>query len=87
MINPLTLIDFYKADHKSQYPEGTEMVFSNWTARKSRIEGIEHVAFFGLQYFVKEYLLTRWQRDFFDRPKKEVVAKIPPPHEKRGHHH
>ena len=75
MINPLTLIDFYKADHKSQYPEGTEMVFSNWTARKSRIEGIEHVVFFGLQYFVKEYLLTRWQRDFFDRPKKEVVAK------------
>lgn len=75
MSTPLTLIDFYKADHRSQYPEGTTTVFSNWTPRKSRIEDIDSVVFFGLQYFVKEYLITRWNGDFFDRPREEVVAK------------
>ena len=29
-INPLMLIDFYKADHRRQYPEGTELVYSNF---------------------------------------------------------
>ncbi len=73
MTSPLTQIDFYKADHRSQYPKGTEVVFSNWTARGSRIEGIDEVVFFGLQYFIKEYLCDRWQRDFFEKPKAGVV--------------
>ena len=75
MSTPLTQIDFYKADHRSQYPEGTTTVFSNWTPRKSRIDDIDEVVFFGLQYFVKEYLINRWNRDFFDRPKDEVVQR------------
>lgn len=74
MSTPLTMIDFYKADHRNQYPKGTETVFSNWTPRKSRIDEIDHVVFFGLQYFVEEYLVARWNRDFFDRPKEAVVA-------------
>ena len=32
-INPLTAIDFYKADHRRQYPEGTSEIYSNLTAR------------------------------------------------------
>ena len=64
---PLTAIDFYKADHRNQYPKGTELVFSNWTPRSSRLHDVDKVVFFGLQYFVKEYLVTRWNRDFFDR--------------------
>ena len=75
MSTPLTLIDFYKADHRSQYPSGTTTVFSNWTPRKSRIEEIDEVVFFGLQYFVKEYLITQWNRDFFTQPKSEVVDR------------
>ena len=35
-INPLMLIDFYKADHRRQYPEGTSEVYSNFTARSGR---------------------------------------------------
>ncbi len=66
MSTPLTNIDFYKADHRSQYPKGTELVFSNWTPRSSRINEIDHVVFFGLQYFIKEYLITRWDRDFLE---------------------
>ena len=75
MSTPLTLIDFYKADHRRQYPKGTELVFSNWTPRSSRIEGIDRVVFFGLQYVVEEYLVRRWNREFFARPKHDVVAR------------
>ena len=53
-INPMHLIDGYKADHRRQYPEGTEYVYSNFTPRMSRIEGVNEIVFFGLQYFIKE---------------------------------
>ncbi len=72
-LNPLTLIDFYKADHRSQYPAGTETVFSNLTPRKSRIEGSDKLVFFGLQYWVDEYLGRVWDAGFFNLPKEEVV--------------
>ncbi|WP_108801711.1 nicotinate phosphoribosyltransferase [Aquimarina sp. Aq107] len=73
-MNPLLLTDGYKLGHKEQYPDGTTLVYSNWTPRKSRIEGIDHVVFFGLQYFIKEYLIKRFNEDFFNQPKEEVVA-------------
>lgn len=73
-INPLMLIDFYKADHRRQYPDGTEMVYSNFTPRKSRQEENDKLVFFGLQYFVKEYLIKQWQEGFFNVPKEKVVA-------------
>jgi len=75
MNTPLNQIDFYKADHRSQYPKGTQTVFSNWTPRGSRIEGIDKVVFFGLQYFIKEYLQKRWNEDFFKKDKNEVVSR------------
>lgn len=65
MTDALTLIDGYKLDHRRQYPEGTEYVYSNWTPRGSRIEGITEVTFFGLQYFLDEYLGRIWG-EFFD---------------------
>lgn len=72
-MNPLLLTDGYKLDHRRQYPEGTTLVYSNWTPRKSRIDGIEEVVLFGLQYFIKKYVIEEFQRDFFSRPKEEVV--------------
>lgn len=73
-MNPLMLIDFYKADHRRQYPEGTELVYSNFTPRKSRQAENENLVFFGLQYFVKEYLIRQWNEGFFSLPKEKVVA-------------
>lgn len=73
-INPLMLIDFYKADHRRQYPDGTELVYSNFTPRKSRLEGNENLVFFGLQYFIKEYLVKQWNEGFFNVPKEKIVA-------------
>ncbi len=74
-MNPLLLTDGYKLGHKEQYPDGTTLVYSNWTPRKSRIDGIDNVVFFGLQYFIKEYLIKRFNEDFFDKPKREVISE------------
>lgn len=74
-LSPLVWKDFYKTDHRRQYPAGTELVYSNLTPRGSRIAGIDSVVVFGFQHFVIEYLIERYQRDFFDQPKEEVVAK------------
>ena len=75
MFNPILNIDGYKTGHVYQYPEHTEDVYSNWTARDSRIEGQKEVVFLGLQYFLKRYLMEEMQREFFDRPKDEVVRE------------
>lgn len=74
-MNPLLLTDGYKLDHRRQYPEGTTLVYSNWTPRKSRFENIDSVVLFGLQYFIKKYLLEEFETNFFKKPKAEVVAK------------
>jgi nicotinamide phosphoribosyltransferase len=78
-INPLTAIDFYKADHRRQYPDGTEYVYSNFTPRSSRhapvLDDFEgKVVCFGLQGFIKEFLIDTWNDNFFERPKAEVIA-------------
>jgi len=73
MINPLLLTDGYKVDHRRQYPDNTTLVYSNWTPRKSRIEGIDDVVFFGLQYFIKKYIIEEFDVNFFAKPKDEVV--------------
>ena len=74
-MNPLLLTDGYKVDHRRQYPEGTTLVYSNWTPRKSRIEGVDKVVFFGLQYFIKKYIIQDFKNDFFNQPKEEVVKR------------
>ena len=74
-MNPLLLTDGYKLDHRRQYPAGTTLVYSNWTPRKSRVDNIEEVVFFGLQYFLKRYVLHDFEEHFFKRPKGEVVAE------------
>ena len=63
-INPIYLKDFYKVGHVNQYPPGTNLIFSNFTPRKSKIEGIKHSVFFGLQYFIKKYLIKEFYNFF-----------------------
>lgn len=79
-INPLNAIDFYKADHRRQYPEGTEFVYSNFTPRSCKLAPVlddfdDSVVFFGLQGFVKHFLIDTWNRNFFERPKSEVIEQ------------
>jgi nicotinamide phosphoribosyltransferase len=69
------LVDGYKVDHRRQYPSNSKLVFSNLTARGSRVAGQNKVVLFGLQYFIKRYLIEDWNRNFFERPLDEVTAK------------
>ena len=69
------LVDGYKVDHRRQYPSNSTLVFSNLTARGSRVAGQDKVVLFGLQYFIKRYLIEDWNRNFFERPLDEVTAK------------
>lgn len=72
--NPFLLTDYYKVGHIFQYPENTTLVYSNLTPRNSRFEDIDKMVFFGLQYFIKEYLISYFNDSFFNQPKEKVVA-------------
>ena len=72
-INPLLLIDFYKATHDKQLPKGMTKSVSYFTPRMSRVKRWDKVVFFGLQSFIKIYLIDYFNKNFFGRPKKEVV--------------
>lgn len=73
MTDATLLIDGYKADHRSQYPKGTELVFSNLTARSSRVPSVDRTVFFGLRYFVVRYLMQHFNETFFDIPREWAV--------------
>ena len=75
-LNPATAIDGYKVDHRRQYPDNTEVVFSNLTARTTRRKYTDHLVFFGLQYFIKSFLIKSWEEDFFKQPKDEVIRRF-----------
>lgn len=55
--------DAYKLDHRRQYEPGTEFVYSNLTARGSRIPGVDWTVFFGLRAYLGD-LVERWQLFF-----------------------
>lgn len=76
MITPIYLTaDFYKLSHREQYPEGTTKVYSTLTPRSNaHAPWSNQVVFFGLQYFIKEYLMKRFDEEFFQVPLDEVVA-------------
>ena len=69
----LSCTDEYKHFHRLQYHPKTSMVYSNLTCRGSRYKGIDKTVFFGLQYFLKEFLINQWNHSFFSRPKDVVV--------------
>jgi nicotinamide phosphoribosyltransferase len=74
-MNPLFLCDFYKVGHISQYPSGVTQVWSNWTARSSRIPGQQSVALVGLRYLIERYLMENFEKEFLLLPKAEVVQE------------
>lgn len=80
IINPLTAIDFYKADHRNQYPVGTTEVYANFTPRSATYAKVadgfdKKIVFFGLQYFIKHFLQDAWDQQFFKKDKTSVVAE------------
>ncbi|ALH46968.1 nicotinamide phosphoribosyl transferase [Escherichia phage phiSUSP1] len=72
--------DAYKSSHIYQYPDATQYLMLNLTPRgdkwfNSPLE-IDGVVAFGIQRFVKDYLVDHWNATFFERDKKEAIDEI-----------
>lgn len=74
-LNAMLLADFYKLSHRSMYPEGTEIVYSTWTPRASRMSGVNHVVVFGFQAFIKNYLIDLFNEQFFAKDKAVIISE------------
>ena len=74
-INPLLLLDYYKTTHDKQYPKGITKIVSYYTPRMSRISDEDELVMFGLQAFMKEYLIRSFNQNFFERPRDEVLQQ------------
>lgn len=55
-MNPFLATDGYKVDHHRQYPEGTTLVYSNFTPRSNKYapEGCKEIVSFGQQMVVRQ---------------------------------
>lgn len=71
---PHLLTDFYKECHWQQYNPEITKLYSYYTPRGTRTSR-DTVVFFGLQYYIKEYLINGFNKYFFSRPKEEVIAE------------
>ena len=62
----LLLSDGYKQVHAEQYPKGLTKLYSYFTPRRNRIPELDTMMFFGLQGFIKKYLIDYFKANFFD---------------------
>lgn len=76
-VMPLTLQDMYKSFHVFATKPGMEFAYGNLTPRHGKHNNTElnGVVSLGQQYFVKEILIKLFDRDFFSRPKGEVLRE------------
>jgi nicotinamide phosphoribosyltransferase len=78
----LAQTDSYKLSHKGFMVDGTTKIYSNLTARSSKHLNVlkdrydNKVVNFGLQYFIKNYLIEEWNNKFFSQPKEKVIGKF-----------
>lgn len=73
-VNPMLLIDFYKAVHAEMLPEAITKSVSYFTPRMSRVKRWDKVVMFGLQGFIKTYLIDYFNEAFFNKPFEEVIG-------------
>lgn len=74
-VNPMLLIDFYKAVHAEMLPKNITKSVSYFTPRMSRVQEWDKVVMFGLQGFIKTYLIDYFNEAFFDRPFEAVIGE------------
>lgn len=72
--NPMLLIDFYKAVHAEMLPKDITKSVSYFTPRMSRVNRWDSVVMFGLQGFIKTYLIDYFNDEFFNKPFDEVIS-------------
>jgi nicotinamide phosphoribosyltransferase len=72
--NPMLLIDFYKAVHAEMLPKGITKSVSYFTPRMSRVKRWDKLVMFGLQGFIKTYLIDYFNKEFFGKSFPIVMA-------------
>lgn len=80
--NPLVYTDAYKLSHAGFMGDDAEFLYSNLTPRTSKYMPLlpefydGKAVFFGLQYFIKDFLINQWNSEFFNKPKVEVINRF-----------
>ena len=74
-VNPMLLIDYYKSVHAEMLPKGITKSVSYFTPRMSRIKRWNGVVMFGLQAFIKKFLIEYFNENFFNRPFDDVISE------------
>ncbi|MBQ8781212.1 MAG: nicotinate phosphoribosyltransferase [Oscillospiraceae bacterium] len=72
-MNPMLNIDFYKSTHSKMYPAEMSRIVSYLTPRGTRIEGEDKLVMFGLQAFIKEFLIKAFGENFFSVSEEKCV--------------
>ena len=77
IIPATVLADFYKISHRMFYPAGTTEIYSTWIPRSAEYFPIEtdYAVAKGFQMFNKKYLVDYFNKNFFSRPKAEIIAE------------
>ena len=75
-LNPFLLTDFYKLTHILQYRKELCELTSYLTPRGSRLPNIDNVVMFGLQMYVKDYVVDNFRDNFFNRNWWEVCDDV-----------
>lgn len=74
----ILMSDFYKQAHAEQYPDGITKLISYATARMTRIPKEmcgDKLTVFGIQAYVKDFLIERFNETFFNVPLEEAMAE------------
>jgi len=76
-MNPFLATDGYKTGHHKMYPEGTTLVYSNFTPRSNKHAptGCDKVVSFGQQMVMKQ-IEEMFDKDFFGADKRTVITEI-----------
>lgn len=77
LVNAMLLTDGYKLGHKTMYPKGMTKLYSNFTPRTNKHfqDATQGAVVFGVQYFIKKYLIDEFNNNFFNRPKDVVISE------------
>lgn len=75
--NVMLLQDFYKISHqKNMYPPNTTKLYATWTPRSNKyFPESKFIAWFGIQGFIKKFLIEYFNTYFFERDLDEIIIE------------
>lgn len=71
----MLMSDTYKHTHPRMYPQNMTKLVSYLTPRKNMSDVFPNMVFFGLQAFIRDYLIDQFDEQFFDLPIGRVEAR------------